>query len=257
MCLYRYLRVLLIYLNTCLLLNIIRPNVICAAEKYQITFQLSPSYEALSPRDARYRGIFGNKFSYNFGFEYKNFYSPGFSLSVGLDYQNKGFRNVIELNTTDTASTGFSDAVIIGAARYLALPLDMNFHYHIAEKTEFIFSTGITVAGLLQQTLNGKRVPEEIPNSTVTALGAENGKKNIDIFNPLFYGFNISAGFCKYIKSKGVIVVQPKYTRGLSKALANSAPVSADYTPKLDSFSIDIRIGYYFTRQIKNAKKDF
>ena len=56
-----------------------------------------------------------------------------------------------------------------------------------------------------------------------------------------------------------VIVIQPFYARQLNKALRNDAPVVSpeNTTPKLDSYGMDIKIGYYFNKNINNDKKNF
>src|SRR5262245_12177011 len=64
------------------------------SEKFQLTLMLSPTVEWMhfskSPNAALYNSLWGQKLSYNFGFEYKRFIDPSMSISFGAVYMNKG-----------------------------------------------------------------------------------------------------------------------------------------------------------------------
>jgi hypothetical protein len=225
-----------------------------ASEKFQVTFQLAPTYEKLSPRDKVYKGLFGYKLSYNFGVEYRVFSSPDFSFSTGILMQDKGFRNELQFKTSDSISQTGAIAI---STKYLTVPLDLNRHIHIAEKTELVLTGGFSFGYLFSQSFIGRRVPDDLATNTNTFLGEEvtDKRSNIDWFNKLYWGLDLGVGVTQYIKSKMVIMVQPTYYRQLNKVVNPEGPLRADFSPKLDSFALNIRVGYYFSDQIKNYKK--
>ncbi len=237
---------------------VLLPLVIFADEKYQITGQASPSYETINYRSKDFRKLGGYKLSYNFGFEYKNFLSPVLSYSTGLQFQNKGFRNVLEFYSSDSVKI-FKDGAIVINAYYLMVPFDLNWDISIFNKTAFVVSSGFSSGVLFRQEMVGKRIPEELSQKNpFTGEQLDSGREKIDWFKKLFFGWNVGVGLTQYIKSKLVITVQPMYTRQLNKLIDPNGPVRTGGTiPKFDSFSLNLRIGYYFNDQIANYKKEF
>lgn len=234
------------------------PKVLFAEEKYQITGQLSPSYETINYRSKDFRKLGGYKLSYNFGFEYKNFFSPVFSISSGLQLQNKGFKNILEFYSSDSVKI-FKDGALVINAYYLVAPVDLNWDIHVFTKTAIVLSTGFTGGLLLRQEMVGKRIPEELSQrNPFTGEQLDSGREKIEWFKRFYLGWNGGIGITQYIQSKLVLTVQPVYTRQINKLIDPWGPVrTGDTTPKFDSFAIHFRIGYYFNDQIANYKKDF
>lgn len=241
-----------------LTVSCILPEVSFADEKYQITGQLTPSYETMNYRDKTFRRMAGYKLSYNLGFEYKNFLSPVFSISTGVQIQNKGFKNILEFYSSDSAKI-FDDVTLMVNAYYLVAPVDLNWDIQIFDKTSLIISTGFSPGILFRQEMVGKRIPEELSErNPFTGRTLEAGREKIEWFNRFYFGWNGGLGITQYIKSKLVISLQPVYTRQLNKLIDPLGPVkTAGTTPKFDSYAIHFRVGYYFNDQIANYKKDF
>lgn len=229
-----------------------------ADEKYQITGQLSPSYETINYRNKNFRSLGGYKLSYNFGFEYKNFLSPVFSVSTGLQLQNKGFRNVLEFYSSDSVKI-FKDGALVINAYYLMAPLDLNWDIQLFNKTALVLSTGFSAGYLLRQEMVGKRIPSELEQKNpMTGEPLIPGTEKIDWFKHFYFGWNGGLGITQYIKSKLVLTIQPVYTRQLNKLIDPWGPVrTGETTPKFDSYAIHFRLGYYFNDQIANYKKEF
>lgn len=229
-----------------------------ADEKYQVTGQLSPSYETINYRNRDFRKLGGYKLSYNFGFEYKNFLSPVFSVSTGLQFQNKGFRNILEFYSSDSVKI-FKDGALVINAYYLMAPFDLNWDIQLFNKTALVFSTGFSTGFLLRQEMVGKRIPLELAQKNpITGEPLEMGPEKIDWFKRFYFGWNGGIGITQYIKSKLVLSVEPMYTRQLNKLIDPWGPVkTGDTKPRFDSFAIHVRLGYYFNDQIANYKKEF
>lgn len=234
------------------------PTFLSADEKYQITGQLSPSYETINYRDKDFRKLGGYKLSYNFGFEYKNFLSPVFSISTGLQLQNKGFKNVLEFYSSDSVKI-FKDGALVINAYYLVAPFDLNWDIQIFDKTALVISTGFSTGFLLRQEMVGKKIPAELEQrNPITGETLESGPEKIDWFKYFYLGWNGGFGITQYIKSKLVLTVQPMYTRQINKLIDPWGPVQTNgTTPKFDSYAIHFRLGYYFNDQIENYKKEF
>lgn len=248
-----------IFYKTAVLLAVfILPLNLAADEKYQITGQLSPSYETINYRNKNFRHLGGFKLSYNFGFEYKNFLSPVFSISTGLQMQNKGFRNIIEFYSSDSVKI-FRDGALVINAYYLMAPIDLNWDIQLLDKTVLVISTGFSAGYLLRQEMTGKRIPAELEQiNPVTGRPYEPGTEKIDWFKHFYFGWNGGFGITQYIKSKLVLTVQPMYTRQLNRLIDPWGPVrTGETTPKFDSYAIHFRLGYYFNDQISNYKKEF
>jgi len=226
-------------------------------EKYQIKLVVSPSVEWIHFRNdlTGLNDLFGPKLSYNFGFEYLHFLSPGFSLSTGLQYQNKGFRNETEYLIAGSNET--DQGITIGSARYATMPFDMNFHIRIAKKTHILISTGLLGGYLVNSTVNNSNYTNEDTPDNGSLFTLSNGKSNIDLFSDWYFGYQAGLGFSKAIKSRMIIVVQPMYRYQFSRAIPLDANITQVVSAKLNSFAIDFKVGYYFSRQIRNQQKDF
>ena len=228
-----------------------------AGEKYQIQLMAAPSMEWLR-FDAPHKGfndVFGTKFSYNFGFHYTHFLSPRFSLSTGLQFQNKGFRNKNDVTLLSTGET--VEAITIGAARFFTVPGNMNFHIKLAKKTNLLVSTGLSYGYLANQTFNGVNYPDEEVTENGTLFNFSSGRSNVNVFNKSYLGLNLGLGVEQYIKSKLVFTVQSVYQRQLSRAIGPDAPILELVDTHFNSIRLDFRLGYYFNRNIDNKSKEF
>lgn len=222
-----------------------------SGEKFQITLLVSPSFETMNDRKAP--NIFDYKFSYNTGIEYKHFLAPDFSISSGVIFQNKGFRtDPVYIN-----NTGNSRGHILIAARYLTVPLVFDGHIKIAEKFDFIMSAGICGGYLVNESFIGRRIDgdAEVAEGLFSSPSAD--RQPLDVFNNMYWGLNLGAGFCKYIASKLVIAVEPYYRRQLNSAIDPTSRARGYQEPRFDSFSLDVKIGYYFNKNIRNYRKTF
>lgn len=231
-------------------------------EKFQVTLMLSPSAEWLHFRNslyaATYNAQWGTKLSYNFGLEYKRFFDPSLSFSTGLLYMNKGFRNDIQASTYGNSSAG-QDAlgVTLGSVHMIAVPLYLNAHHRLARKVEMIYTAGFAGGYIFSETVRNRYyTEEEIPEQGFLDLSS--GKSNVNLFKDYYAGLHFGAGISAYLKSRIVLIVQPMFklqlnnARDYGGAFSSSDPFSA----KLNSFGIDLKVGYFFTKQIRNRRKE-
>lgn len=232
------------------------PDFSHAIEKFQITFQFSPSLETLNPRENLQKQY---KLSYNFGAEYKHYLSPGFSFSAGILYQNKGFRYV--LGDVDSGNTNilFNKRLLLFTAEYISVPLNMNIHIPVTDRTRLIFSAGITNGYLLRQFKEARRLKDgdegqyKLPGEFET-----DGKIDLKIISTRFTGINLAISASKYFRQKMIFEIGMSYSRQLNSAtLKERYILTNEQTPGFDSIALDFRIGYFFNKQIKNQQKDF
>lgn len=236
-------------------LMVLAPAAFAGGEKFQINLLLSPTAEWLYFRNSLnaklYNDLWGSKLSYNFGIEYKRFFDPSLSFSTGIMYMNKGFRNKIP------SSSGAGDAgVTLGSAHIFAIPLYMNIHHDLARRVEMIYTGGLGVGYVASETVRNRYYTEEdVPNQGL--LDVAEGTSNVNLFVDYYVGLHVGVGISAYLKSRIVLVVQPMYKYQLNNArdyfgqFASSDPFSA----KLNSFGIDLKVGYFFTKQIRNRRK--
>ncbi len=226
-------------------------NAHAQLDKYQISLMLTPSYENMNDRD--FPNIFEYKLSYNLGAEFKLFLSPDISVSSGIIFQNKGFKTQPEYTNPDALQKGH----IVISARYISVPLNIDGHIPIAEKFDFIISGGLTAGHLYDDTFVGRRIngDEEIKEGFFGTVSED--KQPFDVYNDWYFGLNVGFGFCQYIKSKMISAVEPYYRRQLNQAIDPTSAASGYGAPRLDSFSVDCKIGYYFNKNINNKRKSF
>lgn len=226
-------------------------QVQAAGEKFQITAVFSPSFETYN--DRKQPDIFNYKLSYNVGVNYKHFLAPDFSVSTGILFQNKGFST----RPVYVNSTAGTEGNIHISARYLSVPINLEGHLKISEKLDFVMSAGFTGGYLVSESFIGRRINGEEEIKEGVFYTDSEDRQPLDIFNDIYFGLNLGAGFCKYIKSKMVLVIEPTYRRQLNGAIdVNSAAVGY-IEPRLDSWCIDFKIGYYFNKNIRNFRKTF
>lgn len=225
-------------------------------EKFQINLIMAPTAEWMwfnrSPFASTYNDLWGTKLSYNFGIEYKRFFDPSLSFSAGLLYMNKGFRNV-----DPTAGVNGEKGVTLMSAHVAAIPLTLNIHHDLTRRVEMIYSLGIVTGYIFQERVRNRNYSEEeIPEQVI--LDATNGVSNVNIFNDIYLGAHAGIGISAYLKSRVVLVVQPMFQFQINNArdylgqFASSDPFNA----RLNSFGIDLKIGYFFTKQVRNQTKD-
>lgn len=224
-------------------------------EKFQINLLLSPTAEWLYFRNSlnakTYNDLWGSKLSYNFGIEYKRFFDPSLSFSTGVMYMNKGFRNKI------ASTTGGEVGVTLGSAHIFAVPLYMNIHHDLTRKVEMIYTAGLGVGYLASETVRNRYyTDEEIPDQGF--LDVTEGKSNVNLFVDYYIGAHVGVGISAYLKSRIVLVVQPMYKYQLNNARDYFGQFSSNdpFSAKLNSFGIDLKIGYFFSKQIRNRRKE-
>ena len=225
-------------------------------EKFQITLLLSPSAEWVYFRNSEnaglYNDIFGSKLSYNFGLEYKRFFDPSLSFSTGFMYQNKGFRNTYQVARADGSS---QEATTLGSAHVATLPLYLNAHHRLARKTEMIYTAGLGVGYVMSQTVRNRNYTGE-EDASDGFFDTGNGRSNINFFKDLYLGLHVGVGISAYLKSRVVLIVQPMYKYQLNDGRDPSLPINDYFSAKMNSFSLDIKVGYFFNRQINNRRKE-
>ncbi|GAB5538091.1 MAG: hypothetical protein Salg2KO_01940 [Salibacteraceae bacterium] len=205
-----------------------------------------------SPNAEAYNQLWGTKLSYNFGLEYKRFFDPSLSLSTGIMYMNKGFRNVDPF-----AGTGGKSAVTLMSAHIAAVPLYLNIHQRIKRKVEMIYTIGVAGGYLFAERARNKNYSDEaVPNQGILDVTKE--KSNLNLFNDVYVGAHAGIGISAYLKSRVVLVVQPMFKFQINNArdylgqFASGDPFNA----RLNSFGLDLRLGYFFTKQVRNRKKE-
>jgi hypothetical protein len=225
--------------------------------KYQILLMANPTLEWVhfrSSASAPYlNDLWGSKLSYNAGFEYKRFVDPSLSFSVGLTYMNKGFRNKVPYQT----SGGQSDiGYTVGDMHVLAVPLYMNIHHRIKRKVEMIYTVGVSGGYLFAERVRNKNyTAEDIPeNSLLSGLDGS----NVNLFNNYYISADLGIGISTFVKSRVVLVLQPmfKYQVHNARDFAGQFVSSDPFTAHMNSFGVNIKMGYFFTKQIRNRRKD-
>lgn len=225
-------------------------------EKFQITLLLSPSAEWVYFRNSAnaglYNDIFGTKLSYNFGIEYKRFFDPSLSFSTGFLYQNKGFRNTY---TQENLDGTIEEGTTLGSAHFATLPLYLNAHHGITRKTEMIYTAGLGIGYLMSQTVRNVNYTGE-DNAQDGLFDTGNGRSNINFFRDFYLGLHAGVGISTYIRSRIVLVLQPMYKYQLNDGRNPELPINDLFAAKLNSFAVDIKVGYFFTKQVRNRKKE-
>ena len=235
---------------------IITLSATAGGEKFQINFMIQPSGEWLwfsaSPNAAAYNNLWGPKLSYNFGLEYKRFFDPSLSLSTGILYMNKGFRNVDPFAGVDGKK-----AVTLMSAHIASIPLYLNIHNRISRRVEMIYTIGVAGGYIFAERARNRNYSNEaIPNQGILDVTQE--QNNVNLFNDVYVGAHAGVGISAYLKSRVVLVVQPMYKFQINNArdylgqFASGDPFNA----RLNSLGLDLRIGYFFTKQVRNRKKE-
>ena len=233
-----------------------------SGEKYHITLQLSPTVEwlrfAKSTNAAAYNSLWGEKLSYNFGIEYKRFFDPSLSFSIGAIYMNKGFRNTIYGIDPDNAGVVKKIGAALSSAHTVGIPLSLNVHHRLSRRVEMIYTGGLTGGYLISEQIRNKyQTGEETPEDSF--LDVRPGRSNSNLYIDWYVGAHAGIGISAFMMKKVVLVVQPMYRMQLNNArdylgqFASSDP----FTAKLNSFGIDFKIGYFFTKQISDRKIEY
>ncbi len=233
-------------------------------EKFQLMLMLTPTAEWVRFNQSllanTYNSQWGTKLSYNFGFEYKRFFDPSLSFSTGLTYMNKGFRNPFyEAPSFQNPNPSPEPmGVTLGSAHIAAIPLYINIHHRLRRKVEMIYTVGIAGGYLFaEQARNNYYSGEATPEQGF--LDLTEGRSNINLFVDYYVGAHIGVGISAYFKRSFVLVVQPMYKHQINNArdFAGQFNSSDPFTVRLNSFGVDVKLGYYFTKQIRDRKKAF
>ena len=232
-------------------------------EKYQFNAVFGPSYENISSRNASIDLPFQFKYSYNFGGEIKYYLSPHLSTNIGVQYNNKGFSSNFDYVVSNDT---FPSSLRINAS-YLSIPIDLCWNFSPAFRTEYFLNVGINYGVLLGQSFKGQRVPVELgrPDNPLYE-GISNEKSNISWFDKNAFGVQAGAGISRYVKSRMVLTFHPTAYFQMDRlinpegpvqtiAVSNNTGLPELYSPKLYSFLLLFKVGYYFSDQIENTKK--
>ncbi|MEQ9187161.1 MAG: hypothetical protein RLP15_05450 [Cryomorphaceae bacterium] len=246
----------------CLCMSLL-PKLKAGDEKFQLTLLLSPTVEWVrfgqSINAPLYNQLWGSKLSYNFGFEYKRFFDPSLSISTGLMYMNKGFRNeILEDPTTNPNSDEPQIGVTLASMHIAAIPFYINAHHRLRRKVEMIYTAGIAGGWLFAERVrNNYYSGEETPQQGF--LDTSPGAASVNLFVDYYVGAHIGVGISAYLKSRIVLVVQPMYKWQVNNArdFYGSFSSGDPFSARMNSFGIDLKIGYFFTKQIRNRKKEF
>jgi len=225
--------------------------------KYQILLMANPTLEWVHFRNSAsapfLNDLWGSKLSYNAGFEYKRFVDPSLSFSLGLTYMNKGFRSKESYVTSGGQS---KIGITVADMHVLAVPVYMNIHQRIKRKVEMIYTIGLSGGYLFSERARNKNyTAEDIPeNSLLSGLDPS----NVNIFNDLFISADIGVGISTFVKSRVVLVLQPMFKYQVNNARDFSGQFSSSdpFTAHMNSFGVNIKMGYFFTKQIRNRRKD-
>lgn len=240
-----------------LLWLLVQPNCSWGQDKFQITGVFAPSYEQLQFRgDSQQKDLFGAKFSYNFGIEYRVFLSPGLAAVTGLQYNNKGFRNTEIANPSGLVQSTSSGGVIIGSARFFTIPTNLSAHIRLGKRTSLLFTGGFSTGYMVAQTVNGKDLLPAEENSSGLFV-TSNGKSNIDLFNKFYFGLNLGAGITQQIGARMILGVHPTYRRQLNRAIPADANITKVVNSGFNSLTADLKLGWYFNKQFQNDNKNF
>jgi hypothetical protein len=239
---------------------------LCGGDKFEIKGILSPTFETMRPGNRYYKDDWGYKLSYNFGIEYKYYLKPDISFSTGVLYQDKGYRSVYSKNLNPKLL--LNNSVFITSFEYIMIPTNFNIHFETSTRSRFLFVFGMTNGYLWKAKAGYKRVSDDEISAIKDANSSFNSEDNSYDMLPYakksrrFTGANIGFKFSKYIRSKMVAEVGIIYSRQLNK-WKEEDPVGYDngtayiLRPKFDAFIFDVRLGYFFNKQIKNSGKDF
>ena len=237
-----------------------------AGEKYQVNFMLAPSYETMKFRNLKTVSPFDYKFSYNFGAEYKYFLDARWTLAAGVQFNNRGFSSHPVYQTTDSLVIESDDAVIYISTKYVTVPINLSFNFQPFFRTEIFASTGIGLGVLVDQSAVGRRIPAEVGTSTTLFNNFGNEREKISWFDRTYASWNAGVGVSRYVKSRLVITIGAMYYRQIDRAVNLAGPLVLNgvdkngspviISPKFDSFAIECKLGWYFSDQIENKKKD-
>jgi len=237
-------------------------SVWAGGEKYHVSLMLSPSAEWMrfsnSINAKTYNALWGTKISQNFGFEYKRFFDPSLSLSFGAMYSNKGFRNEI-FGTNDL---GLPTQEVVGitlfSAHMVSIPLALNIHHRISRKLSLDFSLGASAGYIFSEIARNKYYSDET-NPEQGFWDLSEGRSNINILQDWYAGAHAGVGVSVYVKSRMVLGIQPTYRMQLNNArdYLGSFSSSDPFVARLNSFGLDVKIGYFFSKQIKDRKDKF
>ncbi|MBL4651484.1 MAG: outer membrane beta-barrel protein [Flavobacteriales bacterium] len=237
----------------------------CGADKYEIKAIFSPTFETMRPGNRYFKADWGYKLSYNLGIEYKYYLDPDISFSTGILYQDKGYRVVYSENLNP--SLLYNNAVFVTSFKYFMVPTNINLHFETSKKSGFLLVFGMTNGYLWKAKASFKRVSDD--QVGIIADSNNNIDKEDISYNMMpyskrrFTGINVGFKFSKYIKSKMVFEIGTIYSRQLNKlnkqAVYGEDKNGLEYPlrQKLDAFIFDIRLGYFFNKQIQNSGKDF
>lgn len=222
------------------------------SDKFQVGGFVAPSYENLAFRNLKEKSPFYYKFSYNFGGYIKYYWTPIIATNIGLQFNDKGFRSIIEYQEEE-----LSDAVLAISAKYITVPLNLSINFQPAYRTELYVTVGGSYGYLVHQSYKGKRIPPEQAEIVEEFYpGAVNERTTINWFDRSYLGLDVGVGVSRYFGSRVVLTVQPMYHRQMDRLEdPYGALIVGDQKPKFDSFSLQIKLAYYISDQIENTKK--
>ena len=225
--------------------------------KYEILFKLNPSMEWVYFRNnytgVDFNSIWGTKLSYNGGLEYIRFLDPSLSFTIGVDYMNKGFRNKVPyLNSANQNDYGITR----GDMHIVSIPLYVNIHQRIKRKVELVYTGGISAGWLFSERVRNKYyTAEDIPENS---LLSNIGESNVNLFNNYFVSLDLGVGISAFVKSRVVLTMQPMLKVQVHDAVDPYGQLyNGDlFSMHMCSFGMNLKAGWFFSKQIRNRRKD-
>lgn len=237
---YRYLLAFILLISS--------SNVFAENDKYQITINLSPSIE-------KFTGLGRQaKLSYNFGLDYKYYLSPFFTFQTGIEYQNKGYKGPQQLDPKYDKLLVYTHYL-----QTVSIPTNFNIHIKTGTRNRVLLTAGLTNGYIFSQYRKVEKIDQTEINNIKDEYNIIYSRKieKEDFFKHRFTGMNIGIGFMQFIKKKVVFEVHPVYTFQLNYPYSNNYSYVGDKIDKLKSFAINIKVGYYFNKQISQTEKSF
>ena len=247
--------------NIILLLIAATFNSNAGGDKFGIKGILSPTFETMRPGNRYFKDDWGFKLSYNFGMEYKFYFKPDVSLSTGVLYHDKGYRSIY--SKIENPDFLYSNSVYVISYKYILVPTNLNLHFEVSKKSRLLIVAGMSNGYLIDATGTFKRVSEEQSSALQDQYQdldvEDNSYSLVPYSNKRYTGVNLGFKFSKYIRSKMIIEFGAIYGRQLNRIYKEDQtaqdPNGVAYVirPKFDSIVLDVRLGYFFNKQIKNS----
>ena len=232
----------------CFLAVLLLSRVYAEKKKYQITIMTAPTLE-------HYTG-FGRspKLSYNTGLDYKLYLDPLLTFQTGIYFQNKGYKVPIELYE------GFDILMLhTYSLNFITIPTNFNFHIKTGTRNRIVLTTGISNGYNISQTRRMNRVKAEDAlklNEEYSVIYDNVRIETVDLFAKRYTGVNLGINFQQNIKKKVVFELGTFYSRQLNNSISKNYIYNGKPN-RLQSFSLEFKLGYFINPQISQRENPF